>query len=116
VSIRKKIVRETFRETVFERDNHACKCCGDTDDLAAHHITDRTLMPNGGYHMTNGITLCPSCHNDAEMFHVSDGEEWMADMHPNDLYKLIDSDYETAYLSCRRYLSGPTNIKDSMCP
>ncbi len=106
MSRRKKIVRETFRRTVFERDHHTCRICGSEDDIAAHHITDRTLMPNGGYHMSNGITLCPECHIKAEKFHQSGGKEWEPGMHPRDLYGLICSDHETAVLSCRRYLDA----------
>ena len=105
MSRRKKLVRAEFRRTVFERDGHKCKICGATEDLAAHHITDRTKMPNGGYHHTTGITLCPECHVKAEKFHQSDGQEWEKGMHPDDLYRLIYSDYRTAWLSCDRYLS-----------
>ena len=104
MSRRKKIVRATFRRTVFERDHHKCRICGSEEDIAAHHITDRTKMPNGGYHMTNGITLCPECHIKAEKFHQTDGKEWHEGMHPDDLYRLICSDLETARLSCQRYL------------
>lgn len=108
MSRRKKLVRAEFRRTVFERDHHKCRVCGATEGIAAHHITDRTLMPNGGYHMSNGITLCPECHIKAEMFHQTNGVYWEKGMHPRDLYALICSDYETAVLSCRRYLD-PVN-------
>ena len=113
MSRRKKLVRANFRRTVFERDHHKCRICGATEDLAAHHITDRTKMPNGGYHMSNGITLCPPCHERAEQFHISDGATWAEGMHPNDLYKLIFSDHETAVLSCKRYLT-PTKPANAL--
>jgi len=94
--------RKLFRDGVFERDNRKCKVCGKkepTDSsfdshLAAHHITDRNKMPNGGYVLSNGISLCSDCHWKAEEFHMcglsADG------YHPDDLYKIINSSYEEA--------------------
>lgn len=41
----------------------------DENLIDAHHITDRNEMPNGGYVMENGITLCHPCHEKAEKFH-----------------------------------------------
>jgi hypothetical protein len=34
--------------------------------LEVHHITNRNLLPKGGYVKENGITLCPSDHEKAE--------------------------------------------------
>lgn len=48
----KREIRNKFRNSVFKRDNFTCKVCGvkrNIDDLDAHHITDRSEMPNGGY-------------------------------------------------------------------
>lgn len=92
----KQIVRQNFRGAVFKRDGFKCKFCDVTTDLDAHHITDRTLMPNGGYVKENGITLCPVHHMMAEKFHISGGSEWDENMHPNDLYFKINSSYELA--------------------
>jgi len=95
----KKSIRKEFREAVFKRDGK-CMICGkpiDGDNMDAHHITDRNEMPNGGYVLENGITLCKEeCHMKAEEFHLSDGEDWYCDMHPDDLYKLIGSYKELA--------------------
>lgn len=93
---KKQLVRLKFREDVFSRDKHKCKFCDRTDDLDAHHITDRTLMPNGGYVKENGITLCPEHHFMAEKYHISNHVEWEEGMHPNDLYQLIGSSLEKA--------------------
>jgi hypothetical protein len=109
----KKQIRRKFRDDTFGRDNYCCKWCGNdfsTIDfpetvLDAHHITDRKEMPNGGYVMENGITLCKmndegleedSCHMKAELFHISGGQKWTSGMHPDDLYKLIGSSKELA--------------------
>lgn len=63
--MKKSVVREKFRNEVFERDNHVCVICG---HLAqdAHHIIDRDLFFDGGYVIDNGASLCSNCHILAE--------------------------------------------------
>jgi 5-methylcytosine-specific restriction endonuclease McrA len=107
----KKRVRATFRRVVFERDNGKCKMCEATEDLAAHHITDRNKMPNGGYVQDNGITLCPPCHVKAEQYHISNGTKYEKGWSPEDLYAVIGSDYESAFLAARRM--DPYNCETS---
>ena len=96
----KREIREHFRSSVFKRDKNTCKVCNTkrkTEDLDAHHITDRSKMPNGGYVLENGITVCKQdCHFKVEMFHIYEGEQWEPGLHPNDLYKMINSSYELA--------------------
>jgi 5-methylcytosine-specific restriction endonuclease McrA len=101
-SKRKKLVREEFRRNVLAHDGNKCRTCESTEDLVAHHITDRTEMPNGGYVPENGITLCPGCHIKAERFHETGGEEWHEGFHPDDLYGLVGSTKEAAYLASKR--------------
>lgn len=96
MSSQKKLVRTRFRDAVFARDNYTCKFCTSGDSLDAHHITDRTLMPNGGYVASNGISLCKHHHELAEQFHSTNGESWYPGMHPDDLYKAIGSSREKA--------------------
>lgn len=102
MSSRKKKIRAQFRSAVFLRDNYTCKVCGkqwsaeDADPalkrINAHHITDRTLMSNGGYVEENGITVCEDpCHLKVEQYHLS-GEAYPG-LHPDDLYKKIESTY-----------------------
>jgi hypothetical protein len=92
MSLKKKQIRTQWRLAVFERDFCQCKkchpkatrkpqafCYGDFD---AHHIVDRNEMPNGGYILSNGITLCHPCHLKAEKFHQTNGREWEAGYHP----------------------------------
>jgi|ERR1035437_870499 hypothetical protein len=91
----KKDIRSKFRNDVLKRDGNHCKVCGRGDvKLDAHHVTDRSEMPNGGYVVENGITLCDTengCHIKAERFHITDGKDWVDGYHPFDLYKLIKS-------------------------
>ena len=101
VSQKKKQVRAAFRQTCFERDGYACVMCKfqstparAEEELDAHHITDRTLMPNGGYVEENGISLCADCHHKAEIFHSTgrphEGYSF------EDLFNAIGSSYEKA--------------------
>lgn len=105
----KKLIRKNFRDAVFKRDGHKCAMCGITSSewriankavitgdtyLDAHHISDRKLMPNGGYVPENGISLCPDCHLKAEEFH-STGVSYPG-YSPEDLYNKINSTYDMA--------------------
>ena len=95
----KKEIREDFRKSVFKRDGNKCRVCGNAKaKLDAHHITDRHEMPEGGYVLENGITLCDTdkgCHFKAEQYHMC--KEVEKGYMPDDLYKLINSSYELAY-------------------
>jgi len=59
-------------------------------------------MPNGGYVLENGITLCKiNCHQMAEQFHIT-GQGYPGLM-PDDLYRLIDSSKERATKASNEY-------------
>jgi 5-methylcytosine-specific restriction endonuclease McrA len=90
----KQAVRAKFREVVFKRDNNKCRVCKTSGKLDAHHITDRNELPNGGYVLENGISLCEPCHWKAEQFHATG--EALPGFHPDDLYILIGSTREKA--------------------
>lgn len=96
MSDEKKKVRAQFRSSVFDRDGHKCRICKapDAGHHDAHHITDRNLMPAGGYVKENGITLCPRCHERAEVFHQT-GKAVLG-YSPADLYALIGSSLDLA--------------------
>lgn len=87
--------RKEFREGVFLRDHQKCVFCGSWDDLDAHHITDRHDMPNGGYVVSNGITVCPEHHLECEKYHQN--ELITEGFWPDQLYEKIGSSYEKAY-------------------
>ncbi len=46
---------------IRERDG-CCQKCGTTDDLHAHHIIPKKLMPNLALVDANGVALCHTCH------------------------------------------------------
>jgi predicted restriction endonuclease len=119
MSSNKKRTRQDFRDAVFKRDGHKCRACGSTSKdvrvgndachtvtgnsyLDAHHITDRNLMPNGGYVVENGISLCPTCHEMAEVFH-STGTA-LPGFAPEDLYTMIGSSHEQAIRASERLM------------
>lgn len=65
--------RESFREQVFNRDNHTCLipwCNNEADD--AHHIIERTLWEtdHNGYTVDNGASVCTKHHKYAEDNHI----------------------------------------------
>jgi len=60
----------------------------DPVELDAHHISNRNDMPNGGYVVENGISLCPICHPRAEC--------QVLGFKPEDLYPKVGSSKEKA--------------------
>lgn len=58
--------RNTFRNSVFTRDQHKCVICK-VRAVDAHHIIERRLFKDGGYYLDNGSSLCEKHHLEAEM-------------------------------------------------
>ena len=107
--LNKKEVRKKFREVCLNRDKDTCRMCGHKavsreealKIFDVHHVTDRSLMPSGGYVLENGITLCKdSCHKKAEVFHSTGVAH--PGFAPDDLYKKINSNYEKAVEASQR--------------
>lgn len=56
---------KTWRLEVYKRDGYRCKmpkCYSQTRDIAAHHIYPKKKYPEIQFEISNGITLCRSCH------------------------------------------------------
>lgn len=53
-----------WREKVYERDNYTCQCCGDNKggNLVAHHILNFSEHKELRTVVSNGMTLCKTCH------------------------------------------------------
>jgi hypothetical protein len=87
--------RKQFNEDCLKRDKDKCVFCNETINLDVHHITDRKEMENGGYVMSNGITVCHVHHYYCEQFHMTGGG-CKLEYHPDALYIKIGSSYEKA--------------------
>lgn len=66
----KSLTRDEFREGVFRRDKYQCVICSATAQ-DAHHILERRLFSDGGYHLDNGASLCGPHHIEAEQTTIS---------------------------------------------
>lgn len=58
-----KVEYKIWRSSVFERDGFACQNCGEVGGrLQADHIKPWKFFPLLRYDISNGRTLCTSCH------------------------------------------------------
>jgi hypothetical protein len=63
------LTRQEFREAVLARDG-GCVFC-DKPAVDAHHILERRLWPDGGYHLDNGVAVCSDHHMECEKTLIS---------------------------------------------
>lgn len=53
-----------WRNSVFGRDNYTCQVCGYSGkNLHAHHIVEWSKDENKRFDISNGKTLCRTCHS-----------------------------------------------------
>jgi len=63
--LRQSVDYKKWRKEVYERDNYTCQCCNQKGgNLNAHHISNFSSNENLRHDVSNGITLCGSCHNE----------------------------------------------------
>lgn len=48
---------------ILKRDNYQCQHCGLKEKLQAHHIIPYAKAPDKRLKLSNGITLCATCHS-----------------------------------------------------
>ena len=54
-----------WRTSVFKRDNYTCQICGKRgEELNADHIKPWALFKDLRFELSNGRTLCETCHKD----------------------------------------------------
>lgn len=58
-------LRDVFRRQAEQRSKGYCEWCGDTG-TDVHHIFNRNLFADGGYHTGNSAHLCGLCHYKTE--------------------------------------------------
>lgn len=62
-SERRNYKAKKWRDAVKERDGYQCVHCGETEGrLHAHHVKSWKSHPELRYEVSNGMTLCPPCH------------------------------------------------------
>jgi len=52
-----------WAKDVLKRDGYICQHCGATSQLQAHHIAPFAKVPAKRLDLSNGITLCATCHS-----------------------------------------------------
>ena len=52
----------TFRKAVLRRDKYTCRKCKSKKFLEVHHIKPWAKFKKLRFKVSNGITLCRSCH------------------------------------------------------
>lgn len=61
--LRRTSAYQKWRKSVFERDRYTCQVCGQVGGrLNAHHIKLFSKYPQLRLKLSNGLTLCESCH------------------------------------------------------
>jgi hypothetical protein len=63
--LRASYATKKWSADVRERDGHKCVECGSSGKLHAHHIKPWKQAPELRWDLSNGITLCPTCHQKA---------------------------------------------------
>jgi hypothetical protein len=61
--LRKSEEYKNWRKQVFKRDDYTCQGCGNMEYIQAHHIKSFANYKDLRFEITNGITLCESCHS-----------------------------------------------------
>ena len=67
--------RSAWAYEVRERDGFACRLCGSTEGIEAHHIVPWDADPAQRYNPENGITLCRIHHDRIHNWRKLHGEE-----------------------------------------
>lgn len=66
--LRKTVTMRLWRQAVFERDGYRCVWCGRKDNLHADHIQRFSVFPELRDSISNGRTLCASCHRKTDTY------------------------------------------------
>lgn len=63
-SLRRNEQYQNWRQSVYKRDYYTCQICNKKcgKDIVAHHLKSFCNFPEYRYDVSNGITLCRSCH------------------------------------------------------
>lgn len=53
---------QLWAKAVKRNDTYKCRSCCSRKNLHAHHLVSKFYRPQWAYDVSNGITLCGSCH------------------------------------------------------
>lgn len=63
--LRGSVEYKEWRMQVYKRDKYTCQCCNQkSGNINAHHLDGWNWSKEQRYDITNGTTLCETCHND----------------------------------------------------
>ena len=66
--IRYSAEADKWRRLIFQRDNYTCQKCGKRGIyLEAHHLKPFAYFPSLRFKLSNGQTLCRSCHDKTKL-------------------------------------------------
>lgn len=64
----------TWRKAVYESDDYTCHCCGEHGGkINAHHLKGFAEYPELRTDVSNGVTLCYTCHKEFHRIYGSTG-------------------------------------------
>lgn len=66
--IRKSVECLDWKAGVFVRDNRQCVICGSMDRIEADHIKPFSVYPDLRFNISNGRTLCHTCHRKTDTY------------------------------------------------
>lgn len=84
------ITKELIKE-ITKRDGYKCKVCGSSDNVGVSSI-----IPRFGYNIFNALLLCKYCNKLFAYYWQTNCKDYSEGYHPDDLYKLINSNKERA--------------------
>jgi len=85
------LITKELIKLINKRDKYTCKKCEGSDNVGISIIT-----PRYGYTIENVLLLCKYCNKYAAYYWKSNCRDYVEGFHPDDLYKLIDSNRNRA--------------------
>lgn len=89
--IRKRL--DIWRKKVLERDGNKCTKCGATEQLQVHHIRSFILYPKYRTCLTNGKTMCVTCHQKTRNIGMKVMNNPKYEKYNDELYKEYKDEY-----------------------
>ncbi len=112
----------TWGQAVKKRDNYTCTKCGNKNDVEAHHIIPYSEQPDLKYELSNGTTLCHSCHLQVHGKECRKEYSMRPYVYPaiftpaeNNGFTVIFPDIENCYTQGKDLYEALINAEDVLC-